>query len=67
MIFARVLLKFTRNVPCAKEILKDCGKYTGYCISVNIIDVEKVFFEDKSLEVQNVITGVSEGIISIVH
>ena len=26
-IFASVLLRFTSNVPCAKAILKDCGKY----------------------------------------
>ena len=35
-IFASVLLKFTSNVPCAKAILKDCGKYIihyGFCIS----------------------------------
>ena len=67
MIFASVLLKFTSNVPCANAILKDYGKYTGYSIAVNNIDIEKAFFEDKSLEVQHVITGVSEGIISIVH
>ena len=67
MIFASVLLKFTSNVPCASAILKDCGKYTGYCLTVNNIDVEKAFFEGKHLEVQYVITGVSEGIICIVH
>ena len=63
MIFASVLLKFTSNVPCANAILKDCGEYTGYCIAVNNIDVEKAFFEDKSLEVQHVNTELSEGII----
>ena len=34
MIFASVLLKFTSNVPCGNAILKDCGKYKGYCITV---------------------------------
>ena len=37
MIFASVLLKFTSNVPCANAILKDCGKYIGYCIAVKIV------------------------------
>ena len=27
MIFASVLLKFTSNVACAKDLLKDYGKY----------------------------------------
>ena len=27
VIFASVLLKFTSNVPCAKDMLKDYGKY----------------------------------------
>ena len=27
VVFASVLLKFTSSVPCAKAILKDCGKY----------------------------------------
>ena len=27
LIFASVLLKFTSNVPCAKDMLKDYGKY----------------------------------------
>ena len=27
IIFASVLLKFTSNVPCAKDLLKDYGKY----------------------------------------
>ena len=26
LVFASVLLKFTSNVPCAKDILKDYGK-----------------------------------------
>ena len=33
-VFASVLLKFTCNVPCAKAILKDYGKYNynaTYC------------------------------------
>ena len=67
MIFASMLLKFTSNVPCAKAILMDCGKYTSYCRTVEDIDIEKVLFENKSLEVQHINTGVSEGIISMVH
>ena len=27
LIFASVLLKFTSNVPCGKDMLKDYGKY----------------------------------------
>ena len=67
MIFASMLLKFTSNVPCAKAILMDYGKCKSYCITVEDIDIEKVLFEDKSLEVQHINTGVSEGIVSVVH
>ena len=67
MIFASVLLKFTSNVPCAKAILMDCGKCKSYCTTVEDIDIEKVLFEDKSLEVQQVNTRVCEGIVSMVH
>ena len=34
-IFASVLLKFTSNVPCAKAILKDCGKYIMVSVYLN--------------------------------
>ena len=27
LVFASVLLKFTSNVPCAKDVIKDYGKY----------------------------------------
>ena len=67
MIFASVLLKFKSDVPCGNAILKDCGKYTGYCLTVNNIDVENAFLEGKSSEVQHVITGVSEGKFTLVH
>ena len=67
MIFASMLLKFTSNVPCAKAILMDCGKCTSYCTTVEDIDIEKVLFEDKSLEVQQVNTRVCKGIVSMVH
>ena len=67
MIFASVLLKFTSNVPCGNAILKDYGKYTGYCITVNNIDVEKAFLEGKTSAVRHVITGGSEGIFTVVY
>ena len=34
-VFASVLLKFTSNVPCAKAILKDCGKYIMVSVYLN--------------------------------
>ena len=34
-IFASVLLRFTSNVPCAKAILKDCGKYIMFSVYHN--------------------------------
>ena len=34
---------------------------------LKIFDVEKEFLEDKSSEVQHVITGVSEGIITVLY
>ena len=35
LVFASVLLKFTSNVPCAKAILKDCGKYIMVSVYLN--------------------------------
>lgn len=35
-VFACVLLKFSSNVQCAKDILKDCGKYISYIRLVTI-------------------------------
>ena len=66
-VFASVLLKFNSNVPCAKAILRDCGKYviysvTLYCYVYEII-IEKAFPNDDIPEVHSSssIGEISEG------
>ena len=55
MIFASVLLKFSSNVPCAKAILKDCGKHIICALTLNSSDIfiEKVFPDDDIPEIES--------------
>lgn len=63
-LFASVLLRFTRNVPCARAILKDCGEYTYFTLILLLSDILEKRFPNHDVFSKNQpsTTRVSEGI-----